>query len=76
MSLGSFLLLLYLATTVLPAMSRRINNLAADPEPEPAPRSLASRLRPTRSPGLREDRYEDDEDTYEPTVPARPRDDD
>ena len=74
MSLGSFLLLLYLATTVLPAMSRRINNLSADPEPEP--RSIASRLRPNRSQGLREDRYEEEEDDYEPTGPARPRDDD
>jgi hypothetical protein len=76
MSLGSFLLLLYLATTVLPAMSRRINNLSADPEPEPEPRSIASRLRPNRSQGLREDRYEEEEDDYEPTGPARPRDDD
>ncbi len=73
LSLSSFLLLLYLATTVLPALSRRINNLAAEPEPEPEPRSLASRLRPTRSPGLREDRYEDDED--EPTDPTRHDDD-
>ena len=76
MSLSSFLLLLYLATTVLPAMSRRINNLSADPEPEPEPRSIASRLRPNRSQGLREDRYEEEEDDYEPTGPARPRDDD
>ena len=76
MSLGSFLLLLYLATTVLPAMSRRINNLSADPEPEPEPRSIASRLRPNRSQGLREDRYEEEDDDYEPTGPARPRDDD
>ena len=76
MSLGSFLLLLYLATTVLPAMSRRINNLSADPEPEPEPRSIASRLRPNRSQGLREDRYEEEEDDYEPTGPTRPRDDD
>ena len=76
MSLGSFLLLLYLATTVLPAMSRRINNLSADPEPEPEPRSIASRLRPNRSQGLREDRYEEEDDDYEPTGPTRPRDDD
>ena len=76
MSLSSFLLLLYLTTTVLPAMSRRINNLSADPEPEPEPRSIASRLRPNRSQGLREDRYEEEEDDYEPTGPARPRDDD
>ena len=73
-SLSSFLLLLYLATTVLPAMSRRINNLSADPEPEP--RSIASRLRPNRSQGLREDRYEEEDDDYEPTGPTRPRDDD
>ena len=57
-------------------MSRRINNLSADPEPEPEPRSIASRLRPNRSQGLREDRYEEEEDDYEPTGPARPRDDD
>ena len=76
MNLSSFLLLLYLATTVLPAMSRRINNLSADPEPEPEPRSIASRLRPNRSQGLREDRYEEEDDDYEPTGPARPRDDD
>ena len=62
MALASFLLLLYIAAVLLPTLSRRVNNLAAEPELEPAPRSLASRLRPTRSPGLREDRYEDDED--------------
>jgi len=62
LSLGSVLLLLYLLTSALPALSRRINNLAADPEPEPEPRSLVSRLRPTRSPGLREDRYDDDDE--------------
>ena len=62
LSLSSVLLLLYLITSVLPGISRRVNNLAADPEPEPEPRSLASRLRPTRSPGLREDRYEDEDD--------------
>lgn len=71
LSLSSTLLLLYLTTSVLPALSRRVNNLAADPEPDPEPRSFASRLRPTRSPGLREDSY-DDED--EPTDSAR-RDD-
>ena len=62
LSLTSTLLLLYLATSVLPAMSRRINNLSADPEPEPEPRSFASRLRSTRSNSLQEDRYEEDED--------------
>jgi hypothetical protein len=66
LSLSSAGLLFYLVTTVLPGLSRRINNLAPDPEPEPEPRSLASRLRPTRRPGLREDRYEDDEDEDEP----------
>jgi hypothetical protein len=65
LSLGSALMLLYLITSALPAMSRRINNLAAEPEPEPEPRSLVSRLRPTRSQGLREDSYEDDEDEEE-----------
>ncbi|UOQ99705.1 hypothetical protein MUN81_09460 [Hymenobacter sp. 5317J-9] len=75
LSLGSFLTLLYLTTSVLPGMSRRINNLAADPEPEPEPRSFVSRLRPTRSTGLREDSYEDDDD-FEPTEPARHHDDD
>ncbi|MDO7853405.1 hypothetical protein [Hymenobacter convexus] len=76
LSLGSFLTLLYLTTNVLPALSRRINNLAAEPEPEPEPRSLASRLRPTRSPGLREDRYDEDEDDdFEPAGPARHEDD-
>jgi hypothetical protein len=70
LSLGSFLTLLYLTTNVLPGLSRRINNLAADPEPEPEPRSLVSRLRPTRSTGLQEDSYED-EDDFEPTDPAR-----
>ena len=71
LSLGSAGLLFYLVTSVLPGLSRRINNLSADPEPEPEPRSLASRLRPTRSPGLREDRYEDDEDEPEDDRPAR-----
>jgi hypothetical protein len=59
---------------VVPNLSRRVNNLAADPEPEPEPRSFASRLRPTRSPGLQEDRYEEDED--EPTDSTRRHDDD
>ncbi len=73
LSLGSASLLFYLVTSVLPGLSRRINNLAPDPEPEPEPRSLASRLRPTRRPGLREDRYEDDEDEDEPDgEPAAP----
>jgi len=77
LSLGSAVLLFYLVTTVLPSLSRRINNLAPDPEPEPEPRSLTSRLRPTRRPGLREDRYEDDEDEAEgePNAPYRPDDD-
>lgn len=65
LSLGSAGLLFYLVTNVLPELSRRINNLAPDPEPEPEPRSLTSRLRPTRRTGLREDRYEDDEDEAE-----------
>ena len=71
LSLTSVLLLGHLIINVLPGLSRRINNLSADPEPEPEPRSLASRLRPTRSPGLREDRYEDDEDEPEDDRPAR-----
>jgi len=64
LSLGSALLLFYLTTTVLPTMNRRINNLSPDPEPEPEPepRSFASRLRPSRSGGLREDVYEEEED--------------
>ena len=73
--LASFLLLLYIAAVLLPTISRRINHLSADPEPEAAPRSLASRLRPGRSPGLREDRYEDDEDDHEPADRARHDDD-
>lgn len=75
LSLGSFLTLLYMATSVLPALSRRINNLAPEPEPEPEPRSFVSRLRPSPSQGLREDSYED-EDDFEPTDPARRHDDD
>ena len=77
LSLGSAASLFYLVTNVLPGLSRRLNNLAPDPEPEPEPRSLASRLRPTRRPGLREDRYEDDEDEAEgePNVPYRHDDD-
>ena len=79
LSLGSAGLLFYLVTNVLPELSRRINNLAPEPEPEPEPRSLASRLRPTRRPGLREDRYEDDEDEDEtegePHAPYRHDDD-
>ena len=77
LSLGSAGLLFYLVTSVLPGLSRRINNLAPDPEPEAEPRSLASRLRPTRRPGLREDRYEDDEDEAEsePSAPHRHDDD-
>ena len=79
LSLGSAGLLFYLVTNVLPGLSRRINNLSADPEPEPEPQSLASRLRPTRRPGLREDRYEDDEDEAEgngqPSAPYRHDDD-
>ena len=71
MSLGSFLMLVYTVGYLLPALSRRVNNLAAYPEPEPEPRSLASRLRPTRSQGLREDRYEDDEDEAPEDTRAR-----
>ena len=68
LSLTSTLLLLYLITSVVPGLSHRINNLAAEPEPEP--RSLASRLRPNRSSGLREDSYDDD-DEPEDDRPAR-----
>ena len=77
LSLGSAAMLFYLVASVLPGLSRRINNLAPDPEPEPEPRSLASRLRPARRPGLREDRYEDDEDEAEgePNAPYRHDDD-
>lgn len=74
LSLSSVVLLLYLITSALPRINRRINNLAADPEPEPEPetRSFASRLRPSRSPGLREDRYEEDEeDEIHPTNSPR-----
>ena len=76
LSLTSVVMLAYLMATVLPNMSRRINNLAADPEPEPEPRSFVSRLRSNRSPGLREDRYEEDEYDDEPKGPNRPHDDD
>ena len=72
LSLASAGMLFHLITNVLPALSRRINNLSAEPEPEPEPRSLASRLRPTRNPGLREDRYEDDEDEEPEGEPAGP----
>ena len=65
LSLTSVVMLGYIIISILPTLSRRINNLAADPEPEPEPRSIASRLRPTPQPGLREDRYEDDEDDEE-----------
>ncbi|MCC3152230.1 DUF4813 domain-containing protein [Hymenobacter sp. BT770] len=75
LSLTSTLLLLYLITTVLPGLSRRVNNLSAEPEPEPETRSIASRLRPARSQGLREDRYEEDEDDFEPADPSRHDDD-
>ena len=76
MTLTSFVLLLYIVGVVLPKLTRRVNNLSDNPEPEPEPRSLASRLRPNRSQGLREDRYEDDEgDDGEPAHPLR-RDDD
>ena len=75
LSLTSVLLLFYLITSVLPGLSRRINNLSVDPEPEPEPRSLASRLRATRSPGLREDSY-DDEDETENERPTRKYDED
>jgi len=71
LSLTSALLLWHLTTSVLPGLSRRINNLAAEPEPEPEPRSLASRLRPTRSPGLHEDRYDDDDDPDPTAQPGR-----
>ncbi|MDB5236680.1 MAG: hypothetical protein JWR44_3673 [Hymenobacter sp.] len=76
LSLSSALLLLYLTTNVLPTLSRRINNLSADPEPEPESRSLSSRLRRTRSKGLREDSYdEDDEEGSEPANGYRHDDD-
>ncbi|GAC1378009.1 MAG: hypothetical protein NVSMB30_25700 [Hymenobacter sp.] len=75
LSLSSVLLLGYLITSVLPGLSRRINNLAADPEPEPEHRSLASRLRPTRPQGLREDSYDEDEDEPDPANAFRHDDD-
>ena len=75
LSLTSVVMLFYLITNVLPGLSRRINNLAADPEPEPEPRSFASRLRPSRSQGLREDSYDEDEDENDPANPARHDDD-
>ena len=75
LSLTSVLLLFYLITSVLPGLSRRINNLSVDLEPDPEPRSLASRLRATRSPGLREDSY-DDEDETENDRPTRKYDED
>ncbi len=75
LSLTSAGLLFYLTTTVLPTLSRRINNLSADPEPEPEPRSIASRLRPSRPQGLREDRYDDDDDEeLDPNDPPRRED--
>ena len=76
LSLTSVVLLFYLVASVLPGLSRRINNLASDPEPEPESRSLGSRLRATRSPGLREDSYDDDEDEPEDDRPARSHDQD
>ena len=73
LSLASAGMLFHLITNVLPAMNRRINNLSAEPEPEPEPRSFVSRLRPNRNPGgLREDRYEDDEDEEAEGEPAGP----
>ena len=72
LSLASAGMLFHLIANVLPNLNRRINNLSADPEPEPEPRSLASRLRPTRRPGLREDRYEDDDDEEAEGQPAEP----
>ena len=75
LSLTSVLLLFYLISSVLPGLNRRINNLSAEPEPEPETRSLASRLRASRSPGLREDSY-DDEDEVEEDRPARHHDED
>ena len=75
LSLTSAGLLFYLTTTVLPTLSRRINNLSAEPESEPEPRSIASRLRPNRPQGLREDRYDDeDDDELYPNDPPRRED--
>ena len=69
LSLFSAGLLFHLVINVLPGMSRRINNLAPEPEAEPEPRSIASRLRPIQRPGgLREDRYEDDEEEEGPAT--------
>ncbi|WP_046242806.1 hypothetical protein [Hymenobacter terrenus] len=75
LSLTSVLMLFYIITSALPDLSRRINNLAADPEPEPESRSFASRLRPTRSPGLQEDSYDEDEDDFDPADTSRRNDD-
>jgi hypothetical protein len=73
LSLSSTLMLLYLITSVLPELSRRVNNLAADPEPEPEPRSLASRLRPSRPAALHEDSYDDDDEADDsPYADERP----
>jgi hypothetical protein len=77
LSLTSVLMLAYLITSVLPTLSRRINNLAPEPEPEPEPRSIMSRLRPNRSQELHDDRYEDDEDDVDsPQQSKRYHDDD
>ncbi len=75
LSLSSFLLLLHLVANVVPGLQRRIDYLTpeAGPEPDaapqPAPRSLLSRLRDARPKPLRDDRYADDDEDEAPAAP-------
>ena len=75
--LGNTFILFYLMTSVLPAMSRRINNLAYEPEPEPEAPTLMGRFRAARAAGgLPADSYdEDDVDPDDPQYPADEYDD-
>ena len=67
LSLGSTAMLLHLILNLLPTINRRINNLSAEPEPEPEAdnRSLFDRIRPSRPQEMREDRYADDDEEEE-----------
>ena len=69
-SLANALMLGYIITNTLPAIRRRINRLATDPEPEAEPttaRSLLARMRPPRpADNYRDDRYPDDQEPENP----------
>ncbi len=63
LSLASTLMLLYVLTSVLPALRRRLNELPGLPEEEPQP-SLRARFRRETNSALEEDSYDEEDNDY------------